>query len=122
MEKYDYIVTPTCGAPPFRLDEPLPTEVGGVPVENFYDVFLNCYAFSVTGLPIVAVPCGLTSGGLPVGIQIVGRRLREDLVLQAAAAYAAACPQHFAQPSIDPATAKEILQELATPGMVMQRN
>ncbi|MCH8882853.1 MAG: amidase [SAR324 cluster bacterium] len=122
LEKYDYIVTPTCGAPPFRLDEPLPTEVGGVPVENFYDVFLNCYAFSVTGLPIVAVPCGFTSGGLPVGIQIVGRRLREDLVLQAAAAYATTCPQHFAQPSIDPATAKEILQELATPGMVMQPN
>ena len=77
-----------------------------------FDILIQC----------LAVPCGFTGGGLPVGIQIVGRRLREDLVLQAAAAYAAACPQHFARPSIDPATAKEILHELATPGMVMQRN
>jgi hypothetical protein len=34
-----------------------------------------------------------------VGLQIVGRRLREDLVLEAAAAYALVCPQHFQPPA-----------------------
>ena len=98
LERYDYILTPTIPVPAFRLDRPLPTEIGGVPVERFYDVFLTTYAFSITGLPVMSVPCGLTSQGLPVGLQIVGRRLREDLVLEAAAAYARACPEHFRPP------------------------
>jgi amidase len=99
LEHYDYILTPAVSVPAFRLDQPLPTEVGGVPVERFYDVFLTTYAFSVTGLPAMSVPCGFTSQGLPVGLQIVGHRLREDLVLEAAAAYALACPQHFRPPA-----------------------
>jgi amidase len=99
LERYDYILTPTVSVPAFRLDQPLPTDVGGVPVERFYDVFLTTYAFSITGLPAMSVPCGLTSAGLPVGLQIVGRRLREDLVLEAAAAYARVCPQHFQPPA-----------------------
>ena len=99
LERYDYILTPTVPVPAFRLDQPLPSEIGGVPVERFYDVFLTTYAFSITGLPVMSVPCGLTSQGLPVGLQIVGRRLREDLVLEAAAAYALACPEHFRPPA-----------------------
>jgi amidase len=89
FDKYDYIVTPAVGATAFRLDQPLPATVGGQ-AAVFRDVFLFSYAFSVTGLPVAAVPCGVTAAGLPVGIQIVGRRLREDLVLEAASAYAAA--------------------------------
>jgi amidase len=99
LERYDYILAPTVSVPAFRLDQPLPGEIGGVPVERFYDVFLTTYAFSITGLPAMSVPCGLTSQGLPVGLQIVGRRLREDLVLEAAAAYARVCPQHFRPPA-----------------------
>ena len=99
LARYDYILTPTVSVPPFRLDQPLPTEIGGVPVERFYDVVLTTYAFSITGLPVMSVPCGLTSQGLPVGLQIVGRRLREDLVLEAAAAYAHSFPQHFQLPA-----------------------
>jgi amidase len=99
LERFDYILTPTVAAPPFRLDCPLPTEIGGVAVERFYDVFLTTYAFSITGLPAMSVPCGFTASGLPVGLQIVGRRLREDRVLEAASAYALACPQHWQAPS-----------------------
>jgi amidase len=101
LQHYDYIVCPTVGAPAFRLDRPLPTELGGTPVERFYDVFLFTYAFSVTGLPAISVPCGFTRDGLPVGLQIVGHRLREDAVLEAAVAYLQACPQHLRRPQID---------------------
>jgi amidase len=101
MQTYDYMLCPTVGAPAFRLDRPLPTELGGKPVERFYDVFLFTYAFSVTGLPAISVPCGFTRAGLPVGLQIVGRRLREDAVLEAAAAYLQACPQHLRRPGLD---------------------
>lgn len=99
FERYDYLLTPTVSVPAFRLDRPLPAEIGGVAVARFYDVFLTTYAFSITGLPAMSVPCGLTSAGLPVGLQIVGRRLREDRVLEAGAAYARLSPQHFQPPA-----------------------
>ena len=117
---YDYIMTPAVGAPAFRLDRPLPTEVGGRKVDRYYDIFLTAYAFSVTGLPAMAVPCGFTQAGLPVGLQIVGPRLREDLVLQAAAAYAAACPQHFRRPDIDLTVLTPLSEAFASPGFVVR--
>lgn len=92
FERCDYLLTPTVGVPAFRIDRPLPDEVGGRAVAHFSDVFLLTYAFSVTGLPVASVPCGLTRDGLPVGLQIVGPRLREDRVLEAAATYTAAWP------------------------------
>ncbi|MDP6709277.1 MAG: amidase [Alphaproteobacteria bacterium] len=121
LDRYDYIVAPSIGVPPFRLDEPLPTEIGGRPVARYYDAFLSTYAFSVTGLPIVAVPCGLTKAGLPVGIQIVGRRYREDLVIEAAAAFEAGCPEHFQVPEIDLGEAKDLGEAFSSPGLVMER-
>lgn len=117
MADYDFILAPSATAPAFRLDQPLPTEVGGQPVERFYDVFLPCYAFSVTALPVAAIPCGLTSDGLPAGLQLVAPRQREDLALSAAAAYAAACPQHFQRPDIDLTQAVDLGQEITTPGI-----
>ena len=67
MERYDYILTPTVGAPPFRLDEPLPQTIGGRPVARYYDVFLATYAFSVIGLPAMSVPCGFTAAACRSG-------------------------------------------------------
>ena len=121
QERYDLIVAPAVSAPPFRLDQPMPTTVGGVAVDRFMDVFLAAYAFSVTGLPIAAVPCGFTASGLPVGIQIVGRRQREDLVLQVAAAYQAAVPEHFVAPPIDLDQVREISPELVSTGIPIDR-
>lgn len=120
LERYDYIITPAVGAPAFRLDRPLPTEVGGQSVERFYDIFLTAYTFSVTGLPVMALPCGFSAAGLPVGLQIVGPRLREDLVLEAAAAYAEACPQHFRHPEIDLTAAVPLGDAFSSPGFVVR--
>jgi amidase len=92
FERCDYVLTPTVGVPAFRVDQPLPSRIGARPITHFSDTFMLTYAFSITGLPVVSVPCGLTSDGLPVGLQIVGPRLREDRVLEAAAAYTAAYP------------------------------
>ena len=117
LERYHHVLTPTAGVPAFRIDRPLPAEIGGRPVERFYDAFLFTYAFSVTGLPVLSIPCGFTSSGLPVGLQIVGRRLREDTVLGAAAAMAAAAPDHFRRPPLDrlPA-ASDLHDDLRTSG------
>ena len=120
LERHDFILTPAVGAPPFRLDRPLPDEVGGRKVERFYDVFLTAYAFSVTGLPAMSIPCGLTSEGLPVGLQVVGPRLREDSLLLFAASFAAAHPEHYRTPEIDLAAAKPIATAFASPGLVVR--
>jgi Asp-tRNA(Asn)/Glu-tRNA(Gln) amidotransferase A subunit family amidase len=50
------------------------------------------YPFNLTGHPAATVPCGFTKDGLPIGLQIVGRRLGDATVLRAAAAYEAAAP------------------------------
>jgi amidase len=121
MEDYDYIIAPVVGAPPFRLDEALPTSVGGQPVARFQDVFLSTYVFSVTGLPMMSVPCGLTQDGRPVGMQIIARRLRDDAAIEAAAAYEAAAPALFRRPEIDLAAARPVSDALRTPGVVMRR-
>ena len=104
MSSFDFLLAPGCGAPPFRLDVPLPDKVGGKPVARFYDVFLAAYAFSITGLPVIALPAGLTKEGLPVGVQLVARRMREDSAIAAGAVYAAAAPELFRQPEVDLAT------------------
>lgn len=46
----------------------------------------------MTGYPVISVPCGLCDEGLPVGLQITGRRLEDDLVLRLAAEFEAAQP------------------------------
>ena len=53
-------------------------------------------ALNLTGQPAASVPCGLTSAGLPAGLQIVGPRHADALVLRAAQAYEEIAP--FALP------------------------
>jgi aspartyl-tRNA(Asn)/glutamyl-tRNA(Gln) amidotransferase subunit A len=50
------------------------------------------YPFNLTGQPAIALPCGRTAGGLPIGLQLVGRRFEDALLLRAAAAVEAAAP------------------------------
>jgi aspartyl-tRNA(Asn)/glutamyl-tRNA(Gln) amidotransferase subunit A len=56
------------------------------------------YPFNLTQQPAITVPCGLTSGGLPMGVQIVGPMFGDALVLRAARAYESVQP--VARPNI----------------------
>ena len=120
LEDHDFIITPACGAAAFRLDQPLPDSVGGRKVERYFDIFLTAYTFSVTGLPVMSIPVGLTSDGLPVGLQVVGPRLREDLVLRFAARFAAAHPEHYRAPDIDLEATRPVADVFASPGLVVR--
>jgi amidase len=92
MEDYDLLILPTVAVKPFPVEQPYPTEINGRPIENYTQWFFLTYAISIAGLPVISVPCGFTRDGLPVGLQIVGRRRAEAAVLRAAAAYEAAAP------------------------------
>jgi Asp-tRNA(Asn)/Glu-tRNA(Gln) amidotransferase A subunit family amidase len=98
----------------------MPPRSGRGDVAGLYDVFLTTYAFSITGLPMISLPAGLTRAGLPVGVQLAARRLREDSAIEAGGAYAAAAPRLFRRPTVDVARALPIPPVLPTPGMVMR--
>jgi len=80
FESVDAIVTPTSPTPAFRfgdkVDDPL-----SMYLSDIFTVTLN-----LAGLPGMSIPCGLTKDRLPVGLQIVGRRFDEEMVLRVAAA------------------------------------
>jgi amidase len=92
MATRDLLVLPTVALSPFPVEQPYPTEINGKPLDNYTHWFFLTYAITLTGLPAISVPCGFTRAGLPVGLQIVGRRRQEAAVLRAAAAFEAAAP------------------------------
>jgi amidase len=96
----DVLITPTSATPPFPIEQPHPVEINGRPVGRMLQRSYLTYAFSVLGLPAISIPCGFTRQGLPVGLQIVGRRRGEAAVLRAAAAFEAARPWASHVPSI----------------------
>lgn len=101
LENYDLLLTPTVAVPPFPIEEDYPKEINGQKTTSYTDWFLLTYAITMTGLPAISVPCGWTAEGFPVGLQIVGRRLAENTVLKAAAAYEAIAPWKDKRPPVD---------------------
>ena len=70
------------------------------PIGEFYDDYCHfCYPFNLTGQPAISVPMARGAGGLPLGLQIVGRRFEDDLVLRAAAAWERAQPWEAPSPA-----------------------
>ncbi len=94
FERHDLLVTPTMPCPPFRAGADQPGWVAGRPTE-YLSWTAFTYPFNVTGQPAASVPCGRDSDGLPVGLQIVGRRGEDALVLRAARAFERAFPWSY---------------------------
>ncbi|MEW6638107.1 MAG: amidase family protein [Actinomycetota bacterium] len=91
MRDYDLLLTPTLAVPPFETGIQGPEVIDGREVEPFYWLSFTL-PINMTGQPAATVPAGFTEGGLPVGMQIVGRHLDDALVLKASAAFEAARP------------------------------
>ncbi|MDH4093176.1 MAG: amidase [Betaproteobacteria bacterium] len=89
LEKYEFLLGPVNQLPPFPVDTEYPTEIAGVKLFNYLDWMKSCYYITLASHPAISVPAGFTPGGLPVGLQIVGR-YRDDVgVLQLAHAFEA---------------------------------
>ena len=91
FEKYDLLLTPTLSVPPFPVGIDWPREIAGQKVHPL-NYLAFTYPFNLTGQPAASIPCGWTDDGLPIGLQIVGKRFADVTVLRAAAAFEEARP------------------------------
>ena len=107
FERYDLLLTPTLPTEAFDAGGKMPPEIDGEPVLNPLAVIAFTYPFNLSGHPAATVRAGLTDAGLPAGLQIVGPRHREDLVLQAAYAYECERPWNHLWPQQIPPLADE---------------
>jgi len=86
FDRFDLMLTPTMPTEAFAAKGPPPSEIDGMPVPIMGAVAFT-YPFNFSGHPAATVRAGLTDSGLPAGLQIIGPRHRDDLVLQAARAF-----------------------------------
>jgi aspartyl-tRNA(Asn)/glutamyl-tRNA(Gln) amidotransferase subunit A len=100
FEKYDLLLTPSVSVPALPLGRINPE---GWPQHpwDWLDWASFSYPFNFTGQPACSIPAGFTKAGLPVGLQIVGRRFADLTVLQAAAAFEKGRPWQKKRPALD---------------------
>jgi aspartyl-tRNA(Asn)/glutamyl-tRNA(Gln) amidotransferase subunit A len=94
FKEVDLIATPVTPTPAFKLGEKS---------ENPLQMYLSdIYTISVNlaGLPAISVPCGFSKGGLPIGLQLIGRAFEEETLLRAAHAYEQSTQWHLKKPVV----------------------
>ena len=92
FERYDYLVAPTAQVFPFPVERSWPQEIAGQRMATYHEWMKGVCLVTMSGCPSLAVPAGLSSGGLPMGLQIIAPVHAEMACLQLAAAYEAADP------------------------------
>lgn len=100
LARFDLLLTPTVAVPPFADGGFGPREIAGQAVTALGWMPFT-YPFNLTGQPAATVPAGFTADGLPVGLQIIGKRHADSAVLAASAAFEAARPWAARRPPLD---------------------
>ena len=90
FDDLDLLVFPTMADPPFKIEVGLTSNVSA----------RNTLPFDVYGIPVISIPCGFTSDGLPIGLQIAGAPWAEPTVLSLAHAYERATEWHKRHPML----------------------
>ena len=94
FKEVDVIVTPATPTPAFRLGEKSED-----PLQMYLsDIFT--ISVNLAGLPAIALPCGFSKAGLPIGMQMIGRAFEEETILRVAHAYEQATQWHTKRPNI----------------------
>ncbi len=80
FEEFDVLALPTSQVVPFDVDLDWPRSVDGESMPTYIDWMRTCSDITLTGCPAISMPAAFTPGGLPVGVQFVGRQ-RGDVEL-----------------------------------------
>lgn len=94
FKKVDAILTPTTPTPAFRIGEKVSD-----PLQMYLSDIFTISA-NLAGVPAISIPCGFTSEGLPVGLQIIGKPFDEEMILRIAHAYEQSTDWHKRKPDI----------------------
>jgi amidase len=86
FDRYDALICPVALAPPIKIEQRYVESLHGVKFEGYLGWLMMTCVISVTGCPVLALPCGFTREGLPIGLQIIGPP-RSDAKLLAVGAY-----------------------------------
>jgi aspartyl-tRNA(Asn)/glutamyl-tRNA(Gln) amidotransferase subunit A len=92
----DLLVTPTTPVPPITIEEA--SNMSPNPAGEIW--LRNTRPFNAYGLPTISIPCGFTSAGLPIGLQIAGPRFGERRVLEFAHAFEQVTDWHKRAPTL----------------------
>lgn len=98
FDKFDLIISPVTICPPVKNADDFntrgPLELNGHKIEPLIG-FCETFFENFTGNPACSVPAGLTASGLPVGMQIVGKKFRDEDVFAAAYTFEQLCPWNY---------------------------
>ena len=86
MEDFDLLICPATSVSSVKAELRYPGSDGDVAIPEYYRWLGIAYATTMTSLPIITLPCGVTKGGMPVGVQLVGKLWGEEKLLQHARA------------------------------------
>jgi aspartyl-tRNA(Asn)/glutamyl-tRNA(Gln) amidotransferase subunit A len=97
LRRVDALIAPTVPIPAPRAGQTT-VDIGQERVETIWALSRLTRPANLTGFPAISVPCGFTQGGLPVGLQLIGRPFSEATILQLAYAYEQETTWHQHQP------------------------
>ncbi|UCD70606.1 MAG: Asp-tRNA(Asn)/Glu-tRNA(Gln) amidotransferase subunit GatA [Syntrophobacterales bacterium] len=94
FEHYDALLTPTSPTPAFLIGEKVKD-----PLQMYLsDIFT--IPVNLAGIPGISIPCGFSSGGLPIGLQIIGNHFDEEKILRVAYTYEQRTDWHLKRPQL----------------------
>lgn len=85
FERFDVLVLPCAQVWPFPVEWRHPTQIAGREMDTYHRWMEVVVPVSLTGLPAVALPCGMSENGLPMGVQAFARRGEDAMLLRLAA-------------------------------------
>ncbi|WP_058306153.1 Asp-tRNA(Asn)/Glu-tRNA(Gln) amidotransferase subunit GatA [Gracilibacillus massiliensis] len=92
--EYDVVIGPTTPTPAYKVGEKIDD-----PLTMYTDDVLTT-PVNLAGLPGISVPCGFSSNGLPIGLQIIGKHFDESMIYRTAYAYEQATDHHTKRPNL----------------------
>ncbi len=97
FKNYDILITPSTAIPAFKLGSMFPSKINGINVSPTAWMPFT-FPFNLTGHPAASIPSGWSSNGLPIGMQIIGKKFDELTVLQVSKAFEELAPWQDKRP------------------------